>query len=268
MEKILKGEVALVTGSGRGLGHAMISRLAELGADVAVHDIRLDAPAEFGEAKDLHEVAEKLTQFGGRATGVIGDVTDQASVKKMVADAEKALGPLTIIVNCAGGDIAAKGGKPEPNDALAVPWEDVLAIFGRNLFGTMLVCRAAVPGMMERGRGSVVNIASGDAHAGTTKSVAYAVAKSGIVHYSRCLAKQTREKGVRVNVVSPGATKTARFQATRKVDPKMMDESHPLIRYGKPEEIADAVAFFAGPQSRFVSGQVLRVCGGVQLFAT
>ncbi|MCZ7645443.1 MAG: SDR family oxidoreductase [Planctomycetota bacterium] len=263
---LLKGEVALVTGSGRGLGHAVISRLAEWGADVAVHDISREAPAEFGEAKDLDEVAQRLTRFGGKAVGVTGDISNPEAVAKLVADAQAALGPVSILVNVAGGDIAAKGGKPNPNDSLFVPWEDVQAIFQRNLFGTMLLCRAVVPGMIERKRGAVVNIGSGDAHTGHVNSGAYAVAKCAILHYTRCLATQVREHSVRVNCVSPGATVTARFKATRSVDPKFLDESKPLLRFGKPEEVADAIAFLCSPLSAHVSGQVLRVDGGLQVW--
>jgi 2-hydroxycyclohexanecarboxyl-CoA dehydrogenase len=86
------------------------------------------------------------------------------------------------------------------------------------------------------------------------------------VHYRRCLAKEMRPFGVRVNAVSPGPTKTARFQATRETDPAMMETNESLERYADPEEIADAVAFLAGPQSRFIHGQVLRVDGGLTLF--
>ncbi|GMV83506.1 MAG: 2-hydroxycyclohexanecarboxyl-CoA dehydrogenase [Planctomycetota bacterium] len=264
MDQILKGEVALVTGSGRGLGHAVVSRLAEWGAHVAVHDISQEAPAEFGEAKNLDEVAARLTRFGVRTVGVTGDIGNPEAIVELVKRTEAALGPISILANVAGGDIAAKGGKPNPNENLFVAWEDVQAIFNRNLFGTMLCCRAVVPGMLERKRGAVINIGSGDAHTGHVNSGAYAVAKAAIVHYTRTLANQCREHNVRVNAVSPGATVTARFKATRTVDPKFLDESTPLLRFGKPEEVADAIAFLASPLSAHISGQVIRVDGGLQ----
>src|SRR5262249_21776312 len=114
-QRTLTGQVALVTGSGRGLGHAIATRLAELGADIAIHDISMAAPAEFGEARSLDLVASEIAQHGTRTVAVIGDIADQAAVRAMTDQVEAALGPISILVNCAGGDIAARGGKPKPN---------------------------------------------------------------------------------------------------------------------------------------------------------
>jgi 3-oxoacyl-[acyl-carrier protein] reductase len=268
MDKPLTGRIALVTGSGRGLGHAIAERLAELGADIAIHDITQDAPAEFGEASDLNAVATKIAGHGVRTVAVTGDIGNPSQIRDMVQTVEKTLGPIGILVNCAGGDIAAKGGKPVPNNALGIPPEDIRAIMDRNIIGTMFVCQAVCPGMAERGSGAVVNIASVAGHMGVTEGVAYAVAKAGIVEFTRCLAKDLRPHGVRVNTISPGPAMTARFFATRTTDPKMSDPSVPLMRYALPAEIADAVAFFAGDGARFVSGQVICVDGGSLLFPT
>jgi len=258
----LKGEVALVTGSARGLGRAMAQRLADLGAAVAIHDINPDACAEFGEAKNIDEVAGQIGAASGTKTvSVCGNIADEAQVAAMVEKVEKTLGPITVLVNNAGGDIALRGGKPKPNNGLGVPMEDVRAIFERNIIGTMIVCRAVCPGMVKRGRGSVVNIASAAAHFGVDDGVAYAVAKAGIVEWTQCLAVELRPTGVRANAVSPGPTKTARFLVTRTIDPKQADETVPLDRYGTPAEVADAVAFLASGAARFISGQTLIVDG-------
>jgi 3-oxoacyl-[acyl-carrier protein] reductase len=262
----LKGQVALVTGSGRGLGRAIVQRLAELGADVAVHDLTASAPAEFGEARDLNDVAGQLRQFGGKIAAVTGDVTREADVATMIESAERALGPISVLVNVAGGDIAARGGKPKPNDSLGIPMEDVRAIIDRNFVSTMLLCRRVCPGMVSRKHGAVVNIGSDASLFAVSDGVIYAAAKAAVVHYSRCLALELRPHGVRVNVISPGPTKTARFLLTRQTDAAQMDESRPLDRYGKPEEVADGVAFLASDASRFITGQLLRVDGGWQIF--
>jgi 2-hydroxycyclohexanecarboxyl-CoA dehydrogenase len=187
-------------------------------------------------------------------------------VANMRKEIEEKFGPVEILVNCAGGDIGAAGGKPDPNNALDVALEDIQAETTNNLIGTMLVTQAFVRPMRDRRSGCVVNIASAAAHFGTGREVVYSTLKAAVVHYTRCLAAELRPYGVRVNAVSPGATKTARFQATRTTDPEKMRVDVSLDRYAEPEEIADAVAFLAGPQARFINGQVLRVDGGLTLF--
>jgi NAD(P)-dependent dehydrogenase (short-subunit alcohol dehydrogenase family) len=267
MTKELMGKIAFVTGSGRGLGRVMAERLAEFGADVAIHDINWTAPAKYGEARDLDAVAKEIARHGGKVAAVSGNIGDKAAVAKMKAEIEDKLGTVGILVNCAGGDIGASGGKPEPNDALGIPLEDIKALTENNLYGTILVCQAFVPPMVAAGSGSVINIASAAAHFGVTNGVIYAALKAAVVHYTRCLAKAVQTEGVRINAVSPGATKTARFQATRVVDPQKMDSSgKSLVRYAEPAEIAEAVAFLASPRSKFMSGQVLRIDGGETLF--
>jgi len=266
MNKELSGRTAFVTGSGRGLGRAMAERLAELGADVAIHDMDWTAPAKYNEAPDLGAVAKSMEQFGTRTVAVTGNIGDQVAVRRMAKEIEAKLGPVSILVNCAGGDIGAQGGKPNPNNALDISLEDIQVLTNNNLIGTMLVCQTFCAGMKDRKEGSVINIASAAAHMGCSPEVVYSTLKAAVVHYTRCLAVELRPFGVRINAVSPGPTKTARFVATRKVDPAKMDAPDSLMRYAEPAEIADAVAFLAGPRSRFINGQVLRVDGGITLF--
>lgn len=266
-EQILAGHVALVTGSGRGLGRVIARQLAHLGAALAIHDISDTAPAQYGEAATLNASALNLLAAVGRGLTVTGDITDEIAVQRMAETVHSELGPITILVNCAGGDVGARGTKPSPNGAMAFQLDDARAVIERNLLGTMLMCRAIAPGMADRKRGAIINIGSVAAHYGDSSEVAYACAKAAVVHYTRCLAAEVREAGVRVNCVSPGPVATARFLATRQPDPAMMQEGPSLQRYATAAEIADAVAFLVSDQARFISGQVLRIDGAAGLYA-
>ena len=123
--------------------------------------LRWTAPANYGEASDLDAVAKAIARHGGKVAAVSGNIGDKAAIAKMKAEIEAKLGRVDILINCAGGDIGAKGGKPEPNDALGIPLEDIKALTENNLYGTVLVCQAFVPPMVEAGSGSVINIGSG-----------------------------------------------------------------------------------------------------------
>lgn len=266
MAKDLDGKVAFVSGSGRGLGNVMAQRLAARGADVIVHDLTWDAPAKYGEAADLGVVVNQIEALGVRSMAVSGNIGDRDAVNTMRKEIEDKFGQVDILVNAAGGDIGASGNKPEPNNILGITYEDLTTLIANNLVGTMLMNQAFVPQMVKRQNGIVVNIGSTAAHGGFSHGGIYATLKAAVVAYTRCLAQEVRLDGVRVNAVSPGPTKTARFQATRAVDPEKMNSNKPSFdRYGEPGEIADAVVFLCSPEARFVHGQVLVVDGGLTL---
>jgi 3-oxoacyl-[acyl-carrier protein] reductase len=261
----LAGKVALVTGAGRGLGRAFAERLASLGADVAIHGMRENGPAEYGEGSTLTAVAEAVAaEHGIRTIRVLGDLTRSADIDRVVETTAAKLGPIDILVHNAGGDIAAAGGKPDPNDAVHISEEDVRAVLDRNLLSTILTCQAVARGMMARRQGRIVTIGSIAAFKGRTNASIYAVSKAGMTHYTRCLADQLRSYEITVNCIAPGDTRTGRFMGTRAVDPSRMVETGTLDRIATVDEVARVVEVFAGPLGAFVSGQVLRVDGGGQ----
>jgi 3-oxoacyl-[acyl-carrier protein] reductase len=259
----LAAQVALVTGAGRGLGRAFAERLAALGCKVGVHGMREHGPAEFGEGASLTETAHAISlDFGVRTCRVLGDLTQGDQVDRVVEAVEAELGPIDILVHNAGGDIAAKGGKPDPNDTVMIKDEDVRAVLDRNLLSTILVCQRVARGMMARRRGRILTISSIAAFQARGDGAIYATAKAGVVHYTQCLAKQLRPYDITVNTLAPGETRTARFLATREVDPARLAEEGTLDRVATVDEVARVVELFAGPMGAFVSGQVLRVDGG------
>jgi len=274
IEKPLGGQVAWITGSSRGLGRVIAGHLAGLGAAIGVHGTGPYSTRAFGEAESLQAVAEAIAgEHGIETLAVWGDLTDESVVGDCAGRIRERFGQIDVLVNCAGGDIGAAGasgkdhGKAEGNDALNIALADLRSILDRNLMTCILACREVAPEMMARRSGSIVNIGSLAGLAGRGFMATYCTAKAAVHQYSRCLADQLRPYDVRVNVVAPGPTITPRFEATSSVDESLKVAGGTLERYGWPIEVARAVAFFATSESSFVTGQVLRVAGGKQLFA-
>lgn len=244
----LNGRVAVVTGAAGGIGAAVAGALVDAGAAAAVWDLA------GGRAK---EVADGLA---GRALGVEVDITSRPSVEAALAATESALGPVDVLVNNAGIDTI----EPFLTSEEAT-WERIVAV---NYLGTVRCCHVVVPGMVERGAGRVVNIASDAGRVGSSGEVVYSGTKGGVIAFSKALAREVAAKGVTVNVVCPGPTDTALLDQVAEASPKLYDglaKAIPMRRIGQPADIAPAVAFLASDGAGYITGQTLSVSGGLTM---
>jgi 3-oxoacyl-[acyl-carrier protein] reductase len=273
-EKHLAGKTAWVTGSSRGIGQAIAEELAGAGANVVIHGSTANSSSYFNEGSSLSAVAEKIgKEHGVKTMQVAGDLTKIEVVKDLVAQIREKLGHIDILVNNAGGDTGSMGaaGKNagkivEGNDPLFLPYEEVRTIIDRNLMTCIIVCKEVVPAMIERKEGWVVNIGSIAGLAGLPAASIYGTAKAAVHEYTRCLAAYLRPYGVHANVVAPGDTLTPRFKASRPLEEARMDQAS-LERYGWPVEIARAVVFLCSGGASYITGQLIRVDGGRQIWA-
>jgi 2-hydroxycyclohexanecarboxyl-CoA dehydrogenase len=241
--------VAVVTGSGRGIGRALALGLAREGYAVGVLD--LDPAAVPGE----------IVAAGGRSVGVRADVTDLTAMRAAVAEVETALGPIGVLVNNAGWDKLERFLESDP--AL---WDRLIAI---NYKGALNTTRAVLERMTGRGGGRIVSIASDAGRVGSSGEAVYSGCKAGIIGFSKALAREVAKDGVTVNVVCPGPTETALLAevmagAGEKVLAGMR-RAIPLGRLGQPEDIVGAVCFLASDAAGYVTGQVLSVSGGLTM---
>ncbi len=271
--KRLTGKVAWVTGSSRGIGRVVAAHLASLGARVVVHGTTPTSTRQLNEADSLDAVATEIADAHGvEALAVHGDLTSEQVVDDLHTRIVERFGHVDILINNAGGDIGVRGvtaenaGKPLVNDAVEIPMEDVRIILDRNLMTCILVSRAVVPSMIEREQGRIVTIGSIAGLSGHRREVIYATAKAAAHEYTRCLAAQLRPHGVNANVLAPGEIITPRFMASRPTREERMVREGPLTRYGWPEEVAKAVEFLVTEDGSYITGQVLRIDGGAQIF--
>jgi 2-hydroxycyclohexanecarboxyl-CoA dehydrogenase len=247
-------KTVVVTGGGGGIGGATCRRFAGEGARVAVCDLD-QAAAE--------KVAGAIRTEGGQARALRCDITDRASVDAAVAETERALGPIDVLVNNAGWDVFKPFTKTEP-----AQWDRLIAI---NLTGALHMHHAVLPGMAARRRGRIVNIASDAARVGSSGEAVYAACKGGLVAFSKTIAREHARHGITVNVVCPGPTDTALFADYKQGagNPEKLMEAFtraiPLGRIGQPGDLPGAVLFFASDDAAYVTGQVLSVSGGLTM---
>ncbi|MBO7679586.1 MAG: 3-oxoacyl-[acyl-carrier-protein] reductase [Thermoguttaceae bacterium] len=243
----LNGQVAVVTGATRGIGFGVAKALSKAGAAVACIGTN---------AEKLNASVEQINADGGKATAFICNVADSDAVKETAAKIlEQYGGRVDILVNNAGitRDTLLRVMTDEQ-------WDDVIAV---NLRGPFLVTRAFISAMRKKKYGRVINIASISGMIGNRGQANYSASKAGVIGFTRTVAKEVANRNITVNAISPGFIET---DMTAVLDPMIVTEMMnriPVGRFGQPEDIANAVLFFASPEASFVTGQIIAIDGGM-----
>jgi len=243
-----EGRRALVTGAAAGIGRGIAQRLARAGAQVACLDVN---------EKALAETVAGIGATGGRALPLVADVSSETATKRAVDEAVAAMGGLDVLVNNAGIVILQRFDETPVED-----WDRTFAI---NLRAMFLMARAALPALRRSSCGAVVNIASIAAYRYTVPHVPYATAKAGVVAFTRDLAVELAPDRIRVNAVAPGPIATEMLGRLTDEELGRAGKHYLLGRLGKPEDIAEAVAFLASDRASYVTGVTLPVTGGAEL---
>lgn len=243
----LDGKVALITGGAKGLGKAIAAKLASLGADIVINDI--------GTKDTASEAIEEIESFGKKVTFIQADISKFDEAKSLVEKAIEEHGKVDILVNNAG--------ITRDNLIMRMSEEDFDSVINVNLKGTFNMSKSVIRSMLKNKYCSIINISSVVGVAGNAGQTNYAASKAGVIGFTKSLAKEVAKKNVRVNAVAPGFIET---DMTDKLSEDIMEEykkNIPLGKLGEPEDVANAVAFLASDMSKYITGQVLVIDGGL-----
>jgi 3-oxoacyl-[acyl-carrier protein] reductase len=243
------GKVALVTGSGRGIGKAIAMKLAENGATLVINDVGDNVPAD--------QTVSEIKNLGRQAMAIMADVSSSADVTRMVDTAIATFGKVDILVNNAGitrDQLTMKMSDEE--------WDKVLAIDLKSVF---LCTRAVLRPMLKQRSGRIVSMSSVVGIIGNAGQANYAAAKAGIIGFTKTIAKEVASRGITVNAVAPGFIDTPMTQVLSDERRQALLNNIPLGYLGTPRDIAETVAFLASEEARYITGQVITVDGGISL---
>ncbi len=246
---ILKNKVAIVTGGSKGIGRAICLAFSKAGARVVVNYSSDSSAADAAE--------DEIKKAGGEAIAIKADVASSIATKEMLDQTIKVYGRIDILVNNAG---VIKDGY-----LMLMKEEDWDRVIATNLKGVFNSCRAAVRPMIAQKNGRIINIVSPSAITGRAGQTNYSASKGGIISFTKSLARELASFKINVNAVSPGVIET---EMTREIPQKVYDEllsMIPLGRFGKPEEVAEAVTYLASDEASYITGQIISVDGGITI---
>ena len=246
---MLKGKIAVVTGGSRGIGRAVCEKLASLGADIAF--------SYAGNAAAAEETAAACRALGVRVLALQADVGKSEAVSAFFDAVMKEFGRVDILVNNAGIN--------RDNLAMRMKEEEFDQVIETNLKGTFLCMKAVTRPMMKQRSGRIINLTSVVALRGNPGQVNYCASKAGVIGMTKSLAREVASRGITVNAIAPGFIETDMTAKLPEDVKTSMAAGIPMARMGRPEDVANAVAFFASDEAAYVTGQVLCVDGGMAM---